>query len=681
MDASDFRLFKPSRLVALALIALAAIVLVAVRLAPDAEAVSVPDGAQAGDLFLEACDYETEAGTYEADCGTLVVPENRANPASRLIALPVIRVRALSEQPAEPIFTLWGGPGLTNLQFVYANRFAEQHDVVMVGYRGVDGSVRLDCPEVESALRHASDLLSTASQEAYADGFRACAERLTTEGVDLAGYGLPQRVDDLEAARVALGYERIDLVSESVGTRTAMIYAWRYPAPIHRSVMVAANPPGHFLWDAQTADEQIRIYADLCREDASCDERTDDLAATVARLNRDLPGHWGPLPIKAGNVRIASYFGLMESTSEAAPISGPMTLGSWLSAADGDASGLWFQSVIADLALPRAFVWGEYAATGRLDASFARDYFASEPPEHALATSATAFAWGGGRLVDGWPAVTDEDEYRQVRATSVETLVISGDIDFAVPPKAAREELLPYLTNGHQVTLHGIGHTTSFWHEQVDAGSRLINTFLDEGTIDDSLYEPQHLDFAPPVTQATIGKAIAGTMVGLGALASVSLVWMSVRVSTRRPFGHKASAALRSAHPFVLGLGGWLLGGLTVLVAMPGVPLDDGGLALWSVGMPVGLGVFLAWVGRGSSRETLLAGGAAAVGGALAGTWLGFHAVEGLLALLTSIVGATAGANLALIALDVGREWQERERARHEPIVEPRDVQLARRTG
>jgi hypothetical protein len=26
----------------------------------------------------------------------------------------------------------------------------------------------------------------------------------------LAGYGLPQRVDDLEAARVALGYERID---------------------------------------------------------------------------------------------------------------------------------------------------------------------------------------------------------------------------------------------------------------------------------------------------------------------------------------------------------------------------------------------------------------------------------------------------------------------------------------
>ena len=28
---------------------------------------------------------------------------------------------------------------------------------------------------------------------------------------------------------MALGYDRIDLVSESAGTRTAMIYAWRYP--------------------------------------------------------------------------------------------------------------------------------------------------------------------------------------------------------------------------------------------------------------------------------------------------------------------------------------------------------------------------------------------------------------------------------------------------------------------
>ena len=226
--------------------------------------VSVPQGAQAGDLSLESCTYATDDGSYAADCGTLVVPENRADPHSRLIALPVTRVKARSDHPAEPVFRLEGGPGKTNMQFSNASRFADDHDVVLVGYRGVDGSVRLDCPEVVSALKHSTDLLGEKSFRAYGDGFRACADRLTDGGIDLAGYGLPQQVDDLEAARKALGYERIDLLSESAGTRTAMIYSWRYPQSIHRSVMIAVNPPGHFLWDAKTTDEQIARYAELC---------------------------------------------------------------------------------------------------------------------------------------------------------------------------------------------------------------------------------------------------------------------------------------------------------------------------------------------------------------------------------------------------------------------------------
>ena len=118
---------------------------------------------------------------------------------------------------------------------------------------------------------------------ADAAAFEDCAERLQDQGVDLAGYTLPQRVDDLDAARKALGYEHVDLLSESAGTRTAMIYAWRYPKRIHRSVMVGANPPGHFLWDAQTTGEQIGRYAALCAEDASCRSRTPDLPASILK--------------------------------------------------------------------------------------------------------------------------------------------------------------------------------------------------------------------------------------------------------------------------------------------------------------------------------------------------------------------------------------------------------------
>src|SRR4029453_19177091 len=136
-----------------------------------------------------------------------------------------------------------------------------------VGYRGVDGSSALDCPEVESELKRSTDLLGAKSFRERGDAFRACAHRLSDDGVDLAGYSLPQRVDDLEATRKALGYGRIDLLSESLGTRIAMIYFWRCPRSIHRSVMLGVNPPGHFVWDEHTTDEQIGHYAALVSTD------------------------------------------------------------------------------------------------------------------------------------------------------------------------------------------------------------------------------------------------------------------------------------------------------------------------------------------------------------------------------------------------------------------------------
>jgi pimeloyl-ACP methyl ester carboxylesterase len=650
------RTFTPARIVALALIAILVGGLAYLRFAPDSDAVSVPEGAKAGDLILEQCDYATEDGAYAADCGTLVVPENRADPQSRLIALPVTRIRARSANPAEPIFRLQGGPGISNMTFERASRFADDRDVVLVGYRGVDGSVRLDCPEVESAVKHSTDVLGEKSFRAFGDAFRSCAARLTDDGVDVAGYSVTQRVDDLEAARVALGYDRINLVSESAGTRYAMVYAWRYPKGIHRSVMIAANPPGHYVWDAKTTDEQIGRYAGLCSTDESCSKRTDDLAASIGRTAADMPDRWLFLPIKDGNVRVASLYGLMETTSESAPLNAPMTLDSWLSASDGDASGFWFSSLLADLALPKAFVWGEYAAIARDDARAAREYFSSgwQERDSNLGVAATAFGWGGGRLVDGWPASPDENTYSRVRPSNVETLLVGGELDFAAPPQWATRDLLPHLPNGHQVLLPGFGHSTSFWTDQPQAGTRLINTFVESGRIDDSLYKPQTVDFTPDVTHTALAKGIAGTMVGLALLTVLSLLLMARRVRRRGRFGRKASATLRTVYPIVLGLGGWFVGVLIVITTMPGVPLDDELLAMLSVGLPVGLGIYLAWVRRDSAQSKAV-GLAAAAAGALAGAWLGFHATVDVLALVTAIAGAVAGANLTLILLDMSQ--------------------------
>ena len=657
------RVFTPGRIVGLLAIGLVVLGLVFLGFGSGAAAVSVPPGAKAGQLSLKPCTHATEKGSYAADCGTLVVPQNRRDAHSRLIALPVKRIHARSDHPGAPVFWLKGGPGLSNVSFPEASRFADRHDIVLVGYRGVDGSERLDCPEVESAYKHSTDLIGKKASRAVGDALRSCADRLQADGVDLAGYTLAQRVDDLEAARKALGYRRIDLLSESAGTRTALIYGWRYPESIKRSVMVAVNPPGHFLWDAPTTDQQIARYSKLCSEDESCSKRTDDLAATIKRTAADIPDRWLGLPIKKGNVKSASFWGLMESTSESAPLSAPMTLDSWLSAANGDASGLWFLSFMADLAFPTVGVWGDYAAVARTDAQAARDYYSSARPSNSiLGDPGTAFLWAGGRLLRDWPAAPGENEYSRVRTSKVETLLIGGELDFATPPQAATKELLPYLPNGRQVVLPGFGHTTSIWEEQVDAGTRLINTYFDSGRVDTSLYEQQRVDFTPEVTHTALAKGIAGTMVGLAGLVVLSLLWMPRRVHKRGRFGRKSSATLRSVYPIVLGLGGWFLGVLVVITTMSGVALDDPRLAVLSIGSPIALCLYFAWVNRDWSGRTKRIGLIAAVAGAIAGAWLGFNVIEGLPALFTSIAGATAVGNLLLLSLDIA--WDRRARDR-----------------
>jgi pimeloyl-ACP methyl ester carboxylesterase len=650
MNSPRNKAFGPARILALALICLTGVGLAYLHFGTGGDRVSVPSGAHAGQLDLHSCTYGTVDGSYPADCGTLVVPENRHQADSRLIALPVTRIRARSANPGAPIFRLEGGPGRTNMDFANASRFADKHDVVLVGYRGVDGSSRLDCPVVSSSREHARDLLTPASYRADEAAFRACADRLQGDGVDLAGYSLPERVDDLDAARRALGYPQVDLLSESAGTRTAMIYAWRYPNRIHRSVMIAVNPPGHFLWDAKTTGDQIGRYAEL--------RRTPDLAASLHSAVRNIPDRWGFLRIKPGNVQATAFWGLMNATTDGAgPLSGPATIDTLLAAGRGDGSGAWLLSVMGQLVFPHAQVWGDVAAVGRTDAAYARRFFAAHADRGSvIGAPGNDLIWAGGRVVDAWPANLDEKEYNSVRDSKVETLLIGGNLDFATPPQNATRELLPHLPNGRQIVLRDMGHSDDFWALQPRAADRLVNTYLDSGRVDTSLYTHNKVDFTPTTGHGKIAKILLAVLLSLAALTVLSLVWMPVRVWRRGSYGRKASVAVRSLYAVVLGLGGWFAGVLIAMTALPTVPLTDEMLALVSIGVPVAFAAY--WASpRGIARLV------ATLVGAVVGAWLGFNVTAGLYAPLLAVVGATAAANLVVLALDIARDRAAREPA------------------
>jgi len=457
---------------------------------------------------------------YAAECGTLIVPENRNDPGSRLIALPVKRIPASGDAAAEPIFWLTGGPGTSNMSYSRVEWFHESHDIVLVGYRGVDGTVFLDCPEIDAAMRSGLPMMSRESFAAQGEAAAVCAERLHAEGFDLDGYTILEVVDDVEAARQALGFDRINLESGSYGTRLAQIYTWRYPEVVHRNAMVAVNPPGRFWWDGAILEEQILRYSALCTEDEYCSSRTSDLAASIQKALDNMPKRWIVFPVDRDAVLFTTFM-LLYSTNSAA-----FTFDTWLAAADGDYSGMAMITVAMKFMLPTGFAWGE-SASKALSADYdfdpTADYVAEiTPGPYLLGSPGSTMGWAAA---GSWPANKIPDEYRTAQPSSIETLMLSGTLDVSTPAQNARNQLLPLLEYGEQVVLSEFGHTGDLYYLQREATRHLLTNFFLTGEVDTSLYEPNTVNFKPSWGFPLIAKLAVG-----GAILALIIMLLLLRI-------------------------------------------------------------------------------------------------------------------------------------------------------
>jgi len=97
-----------------------------------------------------------------------------------------------------------------------------------------------------------------------------------------------------------------------------------------------------------------------------------------------------------------------------------------------------------------------------------------------------------------------------------------------------------------------------------------------------------------------------------------------------------------------------------VLTLWPTLSLSNEVLGIVSVSAPIALGLYLAWDHRDWDRAAKIEGLLAASAGALLGGWFGFTATSGLVALFTTIIGAAAAGNLALIVVDLWRDRSAR---------------------
>ena len=343
--------------------------------------------AKAGEVILKPGTLQG----YAADFGVLVVPENRGKKDSRLIRLPVVRMRSRRENALEPVFTLEGGPGGTNIKPDYVRDWLlENHDVVMVGDRGVDGSVSLNCPEINAALKTIEDPLSPAGLKELGAVMTRATKRLQDEGIDLPEYDIINVIDDLEAARKALGYSRINLSGASYGGAVAYTYCLRYPQSLHRNLMVEPA----FPWDMGVTepgdiDKNLERLNPLWKQNPDCLKRSKDIVQTIRSVLKTLPQSWQQMRIDPGRVKLCTFMALYSRNTA------NQALDAFVAAENGDDSGLAF-AVAYWGQIVDWFNWGDLAAKTYCTQTIqTRDYEAEmDPPNSIIGSPLSKLGWG-----------------------------------------------------------------------------------------------------------------------------------------------------------------------------------------------------------------------------------------------------------------------------------------------
>jgi pimeloyl-ACP methyl ester carboxylesterase len=479
---------------------------------------------------IEKCEFQPANSNtkYIAECGTLVVPENWDKAGSRLIALPVVRIPASGPNPTEPVFWLMGGPGGPNLTWSPPAWLLENHDVVMVGYRGAEGTVVLSCPEVGRQFKAhlGKDLWSDQAYLDYATATKQCAATYQAAGVDLSGYTIPGVVADTEAVRKALGYDRINLFSESYGTRVAQIYAYMDPDSLHRIVLIGVNTPGHFIYDPAVLDERVRYLSELCARDVNCSSRTSDFAQTMYDVNHNMPTRWLFFNIDPDTVRLATHFQFFSSSTM------PMVLDAYLAAGEGDPSALAMANLIMPLMIPADFtIFGDEFSKGTsADLDRYGGIESISLGNSIMGAPHSELLWSMAAV---WPVELIPEDLRELQKSDVEMLLVNGTVDFSTLPTTL-DEVKPFYHKAQIVLLPEFSHVEDEYTFQQEAFERLITSYYDTGVADDSLYVYQPLSFKPGLSMTVVARLLVAAIVILPVLLILGVVLAARRIRRRR---------------------------------------------------------------------------------------------------------------------------------------------------
>ena len=106
----------------------------------------------------------------------------------------------------------------------------------------------------------------------YPEDYVKNCRSILKEKADLRQYHHSISLDDIDALRAALGYEQINVVGGSCGSRAGYVYMKRYPGRVRCAFLWAIAPPDQALPSTMARDAEaalMRLFAD-CAADPDC---------------------------------------------------------------------------------------------------------------------------------------------------------------------------------------------------------------------------------------------------------------------------------------------------------------------------------------------------------------------------------------------------------------------------
>ena len=211
--------------------------------------------------------------------GYLEVLENRQDPNSKTIEIPVYIFKSRSENPKkDPIIYTVGGPGYTSMptaKYMNYYKYLDDRDFILVEQRGnYYAKPHLDCPEWSQAIYESNQpgFNPENYDPLFKEAAKNCKERLQKNGIDLSGYNTNEIAADINDLVNTLEIEEYNLLTISYSTKIAQVLLRDYPDKI-RSVVMDSPLPIEVNYDEQSVQNLLETVETLltdCEEDEAC---------------------------------------------------------------------------------------------------------------------------------------------------------------------------------------------------------------------------------------------------------------------------------------------------------------------------------------------------------------------------------------------------------------------------